>query len=135
MLPLAVSYVYVILEVDPMCCFWQKCDWHQYGRCSDKSASTFCRATNVPVYMRKFQRENEGADRRLILRIIDGLGLIRLFFWFPERCFWASSLVHVVSVQQVNLMARASQQNIFKIPTHLRAMAVRKGRGSEISWK
>ena len=41
-------------------------------------------------------------------RIIDGLGLIRLFFWFPERCFWASSVVHVVSVQQVNLMARAS---------------------------
>ena len=41
-------------------------------------------------------------------RIIDGLGLIRLFFWFPERCFRASSVVHVVSVQQVNLMARAS---------------------------
>ena len=32
-------------------------------------------------------------------RIIDCLGLIRLFFWFPERCFWASSVVHVVSVQ------------------------------------
>ena len=32
-------------------------------------------------------------------RIIDGLGLIRLFFWFPERCFCASSVVHVVSVQ------------------------------------
>ena len=32
-------------------------------------------------------------------RIIDGLGLIRLFFWFPERCFWASSVVRVVSVQ------------------------------------
>ena len=32
-------------------------------------------------------------------RIIDGLGLIRLFFWFSERCFWASSVVHVVSVQ------------------------------------
>ena len=33
------------------------------------------------------------------LRIIDGLGLIRLFFWFTERCFWASSVVYVVSVQ------------------------------------
>ena len=32
-------------------------------------------------------------------RSIDGLGLIRLFFWFTERCFWASSVVHVVSVQ------------------------------------
>ena len=36
---------------------------------------------------------------RILLRIIDGLGLIRLFFLFPERCFWASSVVHVVSVQ------------------------------------
>ena len=44
----------------------------------------------------------------MVKRIIDGLGLIRLFFWFPERCFWASSVLHVVSVQQVNLMARAS---------------------------
>ena len=43
-----------------------------------------------------------------IKRIIDGLGLIRLFFWFPERCFWASSVVHVVSVQWVHLMASAS---------------------------
>ena len=32
-------------------------------------------------------------------RIIDGLGLIRLFFRFPERCIWDSSVVHVVSVQ------------------------------------
>ena len=32
-------------------------------------------------------------------RTIDGLGLKRLFFWFPERCFWASSVVHVVSVE------------------------------------
>ena len=32
-------------------------------------------------------------------RIIDGLGLIRLFFWSPERCFWASSVVHIVPVQ------------------------------------
>ena len=32
-------------------------------------------------------------------RIIDGLGLIRLFFWSPERCIWASSVVHVVSVK------------------------------------
>ena len=35
----------------------------------------------------------------LLQRIIDGLGLIRLFFWFPERCFLASSVVHVVSAQ------------------------------------
>ena len=42
-------------------------------------------------------------------------------------------MVHVVSVQKVNLMARASKQNIFKIPTHFRVMAGRKGRGSEIS--
>ena len=41
-------------------------------------------------------------------------------------------MVHVVSVQQVSLMARARQQNIFKIPTHSRVMAGRKGRGSEI---
>ena len=34
-----------------------------------------------------------------VQRIIDGLGLIRIFFLFPERCFWASSVVHVVSVQ------------------------------------
>ena len=47
-------------------------------------------------------------NRKMVQRIIDGLGLIRLFFWFPERCFLASSVVHVVSVQQVNLMARAS---------------------------
>ena len=32
-------------------------------------------------------------------RIIDGLGLIRLFFWFPERGHWASDAMHVVSVQ------------------------------------
>ena len=38
-----------------------------------------------------------------------------------------------VSVQLVNPMARASWQNIFKIPTHSRVMAGRKGRGSEIS--
>ena len=44
-------------------------------------------------------------DKKMVLseilyqRIIDGLGLIRLFFWFPERWFWASSVVHVVSVQ------------------------------------
>ena len=43
-----------------------------------------------------------------VQRIIDGLGLIRLFFWFPECCFWAYSVVHVVSVQRVNLIARAS---------------------------
>ena len=42
-------------------------------------------------------------------------------------------MVHVVSVQKVNLMARASLQNIFKIPTHSRVMADRKGGGSEIS--
>ena len=27
--------------------------------------------------------------------IIDGLGILRLFFWFLERCFWASVVVHV----------------------------------------
>ena len=42
-------------------------------------------------------------------------------------------MMHIVSVQKVNLMARASEQNIFKIPTHLRDMARRMGRGSEIS--
>ena len=40
--------------------------------------------------------------------------------------------MHVVSVQWVNLMARASRQNIFKIPMHSRVMSDRKGRGSEI---
>ena len=38
-------------------------------------------------------------DMRDTQRIIDGLGLIRLFFWFPKRCFWASGVVHVVSLQ------------------------------------
>ena len=42
-------------------------------------------------------------------------------------------MVTVVSVQQMNLMARVSKQNIFKILTHSRVMAGRKGRGSEIS--
>ena len=71
----------------------------------------------------------------IVLKIIDGLGLIRLFFWFQERCFWASAVVHVVLVQWVNWMARSSQQNIFKFPTYSRDMAGRKGRGSEISWQ
>ena len=42
-------------------------------------------------------------------------------------------MVHVVSVQYVNLMARVSKQNIFKNPMHARVMAGRKGMGSEIS--
>ena len=29
-------------------------------------------------------------------KIIDGLGLIRLFFWYTERCFRASGVVYVV---------------------------------------
>ena len=40
--------------------------------------------------------------KTMFQRIIDGLGLIRLFFWFPVRCFWASSVVHVVSNGESN---------------------------------
>ena len=36
-------------------------------------------------------------------------------------------MVHVVSVQYVNLIAGASKQNIFKIPSQSRDMAGKKG--------
>ena len=65
-----------------------------------------CRLQTVDIFCIELYREIELRLKRQ--RIIDGLGLVRLFFWFPERCFWALSVVHVVSVQNVNLMERAS---------------------------
>ena len=50
----------------------------------------------IPIFGKYPSKIFSGAKRQ---RIIDGLGLIRLFFRFPERCIWASSVVHVVSVQ------------------------------------
>ena len=47
---------------------------------------------NIEVWVENFKK-------RKSQRIIDGLGLIRLFFWFPELCFWATGVMHVVLVQ------------------------------------
>ena len=40
-------------------------------------------------------------------------------------------MMHVVSEQNMNLMKRASKQNIFKILAHSKNIAGRKGRGSD----
>ena len=66
-------------------------------------------------------------------RIIDGLGLIRLFFLIPRTLllsFWCDAC----SISVIGESNGKSQlAKYFQIPTHSRDMAGIKGRGSEIS--
>ena len=61
-------------------------------------------------------------------RIIDGLGLIRLFFLIP-RTLLLSFVCISCSISAIGAIGVL----YFKIPTHSRVMAGKKGRGSEIS--
>ena len=63
-----------------------------YVQASSAFAARICDKYQIVMSWLKFDFEKGK-------RIIDGLGLIRLFLWFSHRCFWAASVVHVVSVQ------------------------------------
>ena len=119
------NMIYLILYKATTQCLWWVSNWQPSDPMSNTLSLNHC-APNFGLVTSKKKRQISGIDaiiywygcvyrlcvNPLYILLYKGsltvLALYAYFFWFPERCFWASSMVHVVSVQQVHLMASAS---------------------------